>query len=247
MNTTGGRRGEDRSVTRAGTGMAWKKRPPIRIAAISGSLRAASSSASLLRAAARLAPGGVAVSIADDLGRLPHFNPDHDADGVPAPESVAAFRALLANAHAVILCTPEYAHGVPGVLKNALDWAVSSGELRGKPMGLIVAAPGGGAGARESLTRTLQVMEARIVPDASLTLRNARQVIGVEGTVLDPSLAREIQRVLGALAAAATPLEAPEEPRGGDSRFRAGGSGSVPLRLNLADRVDPPVSRGSRP
>jgi chromate reductase len=209
----------------------------VRIAAVSGSLRAASSNAAILRAAARLAPEGVRVIVQEDLGRLPHFNPDLDAEGAVAPAPVAAFRALLASADAVLICTPEYAHGVPGALKDALDWVVSSGELRGKPVGLIVASPSGGLWARASLTRTLQVMEARIVPDASLTMRSARQAIDAKGNALG-LFERELRRILAALTAAARPLDAAAGPEGRQMN-RA-------VALNLADRIEPPVSRGTR-
>ena len=176
------------------------------LAAIPGSLRSGSSNAALLRAMARLAPGGVRVTLLEDLGSLPHFNPDLDVEGAVAPEPVAAFRASLAGADAVLICTPEYAHGVPGALKDALDWIVSSGELSGKPVALIVASPSGGAWARSSLTPTLEVMEARLVPAASLTVRNVRQAIDAEGNILDSVLEQEIRRSLAALAAAATTI-----------------------------------------
>ena len=211
---------------------------PARIVAISGSLRAASSNAALLRAAARLAPERVRVIVQEDLGRLPHFNPDLDADGAIAPAPVAAFRSLLASADAVLICTPEYAHGVPGALKDALDWIVSSGELNGKPVGLIVVAPSGGAWVRSSLMRTLHVMEARIVPDASLTMRNTHQALDAQGNALG-AFEREMRRILAALAAAAKPSRTTAVP-GGREPKRA-------VALNLADRIEPPVSRGSRP
>lgn len=220
---------------------------PFAVAAISGSLRAGSSNAALLRAAARLAPDGMRVILEEDLGRLPHFNPDLDAERAIAPAPVEAFRALLRNADAVLIGTPEYAHGVPGALKNALDWIVSSGELRGKPVGLIVASPSGGVWVRSSLTRTLEVMEARIVPDASLTMRNARQAFDGQEGALVPVFERELRRILAALAAAASPHEtAAGKTAIGEARTAAGGSSRSPLRLNLADRIDPPVSRGTR-
>ncbi|MCU1349277.1 MAG: flavoprotein, partial [Acidobacteria bacterium] len=93
----------------------------MRILAISGSLRNGSSNTNLLRAAAALAPDGVDVVLYDRLGDLPPFNPDVESAGTPIP-SVDDFRAQLTAAAAVAICSPEYAHGVPGVLKNALDW-----------------------------------------------------------------------------------------------------------------------------
>jgi len=106
--------------------------------AISGSLRAASSNSRLLDAAVALAPPGVQVIRYDGLGTLPPFNPDVEADGLPAP--VGQLRALVARADAIVISSPEYAHGVPGSLKNALDWLVSGVELAALVAGVQAAA-----------------------------------------------------------------------------------------------------------
>ena len=102
----------------------------IRVLAISGSLRDASTNSALLRAAAQLAAPGVQVAIYRDLDQLPPFNPDLDTDTPPMP--VAAFRTALKSTDAVLLSSPEYAHGVPGVLKNAID--VGSRRRPGRPL-----------------------------------------------------------------------------------------------------------------
>ena len=136
----------------------------MRILAISGSLRAASSNGVLVRAAARLAPEGVEVEVYDGLAGLPHFNPDLDLE--PAPQPVAAFRARLAACDAVLICSPEYAHGVPGSLKNALDWIVSSGEMVNKPAGLINASSRAVV-AQASLIDTVTMLSATVIEDAS--------------------------------------------------------------------------------
>ena len=107
----------------------------MKILAISGSLRASSSNTVMLRAAAALAPSTVKFTLFDGIGNLPHFNPD--IDGETVSPFVTDFRAALHTADAVIFSVPEYAHGVPGVLKNALDWVVGSGELAGKPVALF--------------------------------------------------------------------------------------------------------------
>ncbi len=103
------------------------------ILAISGSLRGASSNTELLKTVTRAMPTSAEMRLFEGLGNLPAFNPDIE----PAPESVSAFRTLIAAADAVAISTPEYAHGVPGVLKNALDWLVGSGELYRKPVVLL--------------------------------------------------------------------------------------------------------------
>src|SRR5262245_12178892 len=125
----------------------------MKVLAISGSLRAASSNAALLRAAARVAPDGMVVEIYDGVGALPHFSPDLDVDPLPAP--VSELRARLGAADGLLISSPEYAHGVPGSLKNALDWLVSSLEAPGKPTLLISAGPGGAAYAHAHLLEIL--------------------------------------------------------------------------------------------
>jgi NAD(P)H-dependent FMN reductase len=137
------------------------------IVAISGSLRAGSSNAALLRAAARVAPDGVSVDIYEGLGQLPHFDPDADGEDDAPPPAVLDLRRLLIGADAVLISSPEYAHGVPGVLKNMLDWLVSTGELVGKPVALLNASPAGGLYAQNSLIETLRTMNWRVVTEAS--------------------------------------------------------------------------------
>src|SRR5207302_329343 len=122
-------------------------------------LRAQSSNLALLRAAANIA---AEVEIYDRLGDLPHFNPDDDIEGATPPPAVAALRALLADADGILISSPEYAHGVPGSLKNALDWLVSDGALVDKPVAVINASPIGGEFARDSLVETLRTMNWRV-------------------------------------------------------------------------------------
>jgi chromate reductase, NAD(P)H dehydrogenase (quinone) len=141
----------------------------VKIVGINGSLRQSSSNGALLRAALRVAPDGVEVAIYEGLSDLPHFNPDLDLEGMASPPAVAELRRMLMDADAVLISSPEYAHGVPGALKNMLDWLVSAGELVGKPVALWNASPAGGAYAQASLLETLRTMNWNIVEDASLT------------------------------------------------------------------------------
>jgi NAD(P)H-dependent FMN reductase len=178
----------------------------MKILAISGSLSAHSSNSALLRAAATLAPEGLEFAFYDEqLGDLPPFNPDLDAEGAVPPPTVEQFRALLRAADGVLLACPEYAHGPPGTLKNALDWIVSSSELEGKPLALIVASPGGGQAARAALTPTLEVMGARLVASVSLTF--TRKYIDEEGRVADPDIAQTLKTTLEALASEIAPAD----------------------------------------
>jgi len=96
----------------------------IHLLAISGSLRAHSSNTETLRALTLLAPPEVTITPFDGLAALPHFNPDHDVEGMALPEAVQSLRAQIEAADGIVISSPEYAHGVPGSLKNALDWSI---------------------------------------------------------------------------------------------------------------------------
>lgn len=139
----------------------------MKILAISGSLRWGSSNTALLRAMRKLAPDGVDIVLYERLGELPHFNPDLDDGGAPA--AVIDFREQLQSADGVLISSPEYAHGVPGTMKNALDWLVSTGELVGKPVALINASPRS-AYALAQLIETLTTMSWNVVAEATITL-----------------------------------------------------------------------------
>jgi chromate reductase, NAD(P)H dehydrogenase (quinone) len=172
----------------------------IRILAISGSLRRASTNSALVRAVAHLAEGPVHVSVYEELGSLPYFNPDVDEDDLhPA---VARFRNLLKVSDGVVISSPEYAHGVPGVLKNALDWLVGSGELEEKPIALINASPRA-THAWASLAETLDVMSAHVVPAASITLPLQGRSLDANAIVEDAELSTALRSAIAALAAAA--------------------------------------------
>jgi chromate reductase len=173
----------------------------MRILGLSGSLRVSSSSTALLRAAAGLAPPGVQLSFYDEaLGGLPIFNPDLDGEGAAPPPAVKELRERLAAAEGIFVCTPEYAHGVPGALKNALDWIVSSGELTDKPTVLLAASPSGAEWALRGLAPTLEVMGARLVSQRSLVL--ARKHFDQSGAISDAGVATVVREALAALAAA---------------------------------------------
>ncbi|KUL38569.1 nadph-dependent fmn reductase, partial [Streptomyces sp. NRRL F-4489] len=153
-----------------------------RLLALSGSLRARSANGAVLRSALDLFDGPAATA---DIGTLPHFNPDLDGEDATPPPPVAALRAAVAEADALLLVSPEYAHGVPGVLKNALDWLVSSGECVGKPAAVITASPfpTGGDHANAQLRETLRMMSAEVVADA------CREIPAI-GPKIDPATER---------------------------------------------------------
>ena len=139
----------------------------MKIIAISGSLRTGSSNTAALRAAAKLAPPGLDIVPFDGIAGLPFFNPDLEGDRVP--DSVAAFRAVIGDADGLLISSPEYARGVAGVMKNALDWLVGSFEFPDKPVALINTSPRA-VDALAALTLTLETMSARLVREACVTL-----------------------------------------------------------------------------
>jgi NAD(P)H-dependent FMN reductase len=163
-----------------------------RILAISGSLRAASSNTILLNAAAALAPENLKIIVYGGLANLPHFNPDLDND---APEAVRDFRSQLDKSAGVIISSPEYAHGVPGALKNALDWLVASGELYDKPVALFSASPRA-TFAQGSLTVTLSVMSVRLIEEASIMVPLLGKKVAEPGLIADPSMSHAIRSAL---------------------------------------------------
>ena len=139
----------------------------MQILALCGSIRRQSSNLSLLQALADLCPASVRMVLYDGLRGLPPFDPDEERawrDGVPP--QVKAFRFALQTADAVVISSPEYAHSLPGVLKNALDWVVGSGDLSGKPVA-IVTASALSQYIQPVLTEILLAMNARVIKQAS--------------------------------------------------------------------------------
>ena len=175
--------------------------PAAHLLAISGSLRARSSNGALLLAAQALAPPDLAVVLYGGLGDLPLFNPDLDED--PGPPAVIDLRERIRDASGVIVSSPEYAHGVPGAMKNALDWLVGSGELVDKPVALWNASPSS-TFAHNALLETLGVMSARLLPEASIAIP-LRRDLEPQGIIADPAFAEPIRAALEAFAAFLAP------------------------------------------
>lgn len=172
-----------------------------RVLTISGSLRASSTNGVLLRAAALVAPAGVTLTSYSALAAIPAFSPDLDEEGVAPPASVAHWRTALADADAVLISSPEYAHGIPGALKNALDWLVGSGELVNKPIG-VLSASSASAFAYPQLVEVLITMNALIVPEAITVVDVPRRGADAMQISRDPAIASVLGRALSALAAA---------------------------------------------
>jgi chromate reductase, NAD(P)H dehydrogenase (quinone) len=163
------------------------------ILAICGSTRQNSTNHNLINAIAALAKEKLSIILYDGIAGLPHFNPDNVDGNVPG--TVIHFKQLLNNADGVIICTPEYAHGVPGTLKNAIDWTVATNEFSQKPTLLITASTDGTSG-HTALLETLRVLEAKNIDRLQLLIRFARTKLNGDNIITDEkTLAAVIQGI----------------------------------------------------
>jgi chromate reductase, NAD(P)H dehydrogenase (quinone) len=166
----------------------------IKILGISGSLRANSSASAILNVIAGMVPEQVEFSIYNGLAEIPAFN-----DSNEIPETVAAFIKLLSDADGVFFVIPEYAFGVPGALKNALDWTVSSSTaFPDKPVALITAATGGDK-AHAAFLLTLKAMSSKIPEGATLLLSFIRSKLNEKNEVKDKATLDSIRTVISSL------------------------------------------------
>jgi NAD(P)H-dependent FMN reductase len=171
-----------------------KEERSIRLLAISGSLRTGSSNTTFLRAAAMLAPKGVEIKIYKGLSALPHFNPDLEG---AEPPVVKDFSVQVGAADGIIISSPEYAHGIPGVLKNALDWLVGGFAFINKPVALFNASPRS-TYAIASLTEIITIMSGRIIPEACLSVPLQELHLDEAGIVTHAEIADMIRKALAA-------------------------------------------------
>lgn len=171
----------------------------MRLFAMAGSLRAASLNKMAIRAAVHLAPEGVEVVAYDDLGNLPLFNPDLDTEMPPAP--VAALRRQIGLCDGLLICTPEYAHGISGPMKNALDWLVASIEFPGKPVALINTSPRANH-AQDHLREVLNTMSARLVDRSCIALPLLGRPSDAAAIEEDAELAARLRTALADFACA---------------------------------------------
>ena len=172
---------------------------------VSGSLRAESVNSAVLRTAAALAGDRIRTTLYEGLGTLPHFNPDDDPDGGPVSAPVADLRRRLADADAVLFCTPEYAGSLPGSFKNLLDWTVGGDETYGKPVAWTNASsrpdPDAGSGAHAAQCTVLGYTgPADIAAAACRRIRVPRTAVGANGVVTDAAIRDEVAMALRTLA-----------------------------------------------
>jgi len=152
---------------------------PVDLLLVSGSLQRVSANRALLAVAASCAEADARVAWFEGIADIPHFNPDLTDDLEP----VVAWRRAIGRADCLLIASPEYAHSLPGSLKNALDWLVGAGELYEKPVGLMSAGLSGGRRALDALTQTLHAQGARVV--GQLEVAGVRPKQDTDGNIVD--------------------------------------------------------------
>jgi len=165
------------------------------ITTICGSTRQNSTNHKLLKAIGDFFTDDLQFNMYEGLGSLPHFNPDSNEKTIA---EVIQFKQLLNAADGIIICTPEYAHGVPGALKNAIDWTVSSCEFSHKPTALITASTDGRYG-HAALLETLRVIEAKEIDQLQLLIPFAQTKVSKEAKISDERTLLEIQKLMSDL------------------------------------------------
>jgi chromate reductase, NAD(P)H dehydrogenase (quinone) len=177
---------------------------PIRILGISGSLRSGSHNTALLRAAAHSLPPGAELEIYDGLRDLPPYDADIDTPETE-PAAVARLRQTIAQADGVLIATPEFNGSIPGVLKNALDWAsrpFPDNSMKGKPVAVVGASTGlfGAVWAQAEVKKSLGIIGADVL-DGELPVGQASGAFRDDGHLLDDDLRGALEELLGVLAA----------------------------------------------
>lgn len=170
----------------------------MRILGLSGSLRAASLNTRLLKATALLAPCHINFELFAGIATLPIFNPDLEDN---APDPVRVFQAALTKADAVLIASPEYAHGVTGVMKNALDWVVASGEFSQMPTAVLNTASRSHH-AWDALKETIVTMDARLIKTACKTVSLTGNDMNAEEMHRDKTITTAMSSCLDELTSA---------------------------------------------
>jgi chromate reductase, NAD(P)H dehydrogenase (quinone) len=163
------------------------------ILAVAGSLRATSSNVKIIKEVQQWAPSHVDFIIYEDLASLPAFD-----DSGEETEAVTIWRRKLAEADGVFICSPEYAFGIPGALKNAIDWTVGSGELVNKPLALITAASKGDS-AHAAWLKIFSAVSANIPEGGALLIPFIKAKLNEKGEIAEAVTRDAIQSVLFAL------------------------------------------------
>lgn len=168
------------------------------VLAICGSTRSQSTNLQIIKAIAQLAANDFNIEIYQHLTELPHFNPDSDKDEVP--EIVQAFRNQINAADGVLICTPEYVFSLPGSLKNAIEWTVSTTLFAEKPTAIITAS-GLGQNAHESLQLIMKTVGAKMTGETQLLIEGARNKLNASGEITSNTILIKVKALIDALAA----------------------------------------------
>jgi chromate reductase, NAD(P)H dehydrogenase (quinone) len=171
-----------------------------RVLLVSGSLRAESTNAAVLRTAQAEAPPDLDCALYRGLGGLPHFNPDDDAGFLPA--AVSELRAEVHRVDALVFCTPEYAGALPGSLKNLLEWLIGDDDARSiyrKPVAWINASPRGATDAHDSLAKVLGYAHASVLDEVNAEIPVSGSMIGSRGEIEEEDVRLQIRRVMATL------------------------------------------------
>lgn len=176
---------------------------PLVVCGIAGSLRKGSYNRALLRATQELAPDGMEIRIFDRIAEIPLYNQDVEAEGDPEP--VEALKRAIGEADALLIATPEYNHGVPGVLKNAIDWASRpprKAVLAGKATAILGASPGitGSARAQTQLRQAFVFTDTPALPQPEILVYRAHEKFDAEGRLTDAKTREFVGKLLVALA-----------------------------------------------
>ncbi|HVV86775.1 MAG TPA: NADPH-dependent FMN reductase [Kofleriaceae bacterium] len=174
----------------------------VRLVGIAGSVRKASLNRALLRALGGVLPDGTTLELFDGLSALPTFDPDSPAE----PPSVVALKQAIAGADGLVIATPEYNYSLPGVLKNAIDWASRPpmlSPLRGRPVGIVSAATGisGGMRAQYHLRQILVFTDSPAMPQPEVIIPKAHERFDAHGELIDEATRELLRRFAAALTA----------------------------------------------
>jgi chromate reductase len=179
----------------------------MKVLGLCGSLRKNSFNLKLLNQAKGFASVAPAIDfeVFEALSEIPYFNPDLESGkATTTPASVAKLRQAVQSADRILIASPEYVHGVPGVLKNALDWIVSTGEMDGKIVGIwnLSSTPGEPVWVRDSLKEILNVMSGgRVRPGACVSTGAAKKKFDAQGEITDPLLLQQLEQAWETLIA----------------------------------------------
>lgn len=166
-----------------------------KILAISGSMKEKSTNKIILNSIVAYYANELEIEIYN-IGELPHFNPDIDV--APLPQKIQEFRNKIALADGVLLCTPEYIFSIPSILKNAIEWNVSTMLFSNKPMAFIVASASGEK-AFESLELILKTVETKVANDSKLLIKGVKGIINEKGEITNTKVVNNLRKVINSL------------------------------------------------